>query len=76
MVAAATDDLIVSAARDKTVRSWSRIAPNAFSLHNIYLGHDHFVNSLAIIKPNEAFPEGFFFIEAERQRKKGLSTDI
>ncbi|RCH97968.1 hypothetical protein CU097_010782 [Rhizopus azygosporus] len=58
VVAAATDDLIVSAARDKTVRSWSRIAPNAFSLHNIYLGHDHFVNSLAIIKPNEAFPEG------------------
>ncbi|ORE05478.1 PFU-domain-containing protein [Rhizopus microsporus var. microsporus] len=57
-IAAATDDLIISAARDKTVRSWSRIAPNGFSLHNIYLGHDHFVNSLAIIKPNEAFPEG------------------
>ncbi|KAG1310950.1 hypothetical protein G6F61_002161 [Rhizopus arrhizus] len=59
LVTAVSDDLIISAARDKTVRSWSRTGPNTFSLQNVYLGHNHFVNSLTIIKPNDVHPEGF-----------------
>lgn len=53
-----SNDVIISAARDKTVRSWSRTSPNTFSPHNIYLGHGHFVNALALIKPNQNYPEG------------------
>ncbi|CAO0797417.1 unnamed protein product [Mucor circinelloides] len=57
-VAAMSNDVIISAARDKTVRSWTRTSPNTFAPHHIYLGHGHFVNALALIKPNQAYPQG------------------
>ncbi|KAI8644225.1 WD40-repeat-containing domain protein [Parasitella parasitica] len=57
-VAAMSNDVIISAARDKTVRSWTRIGPNTFSPDKVYLGHGHFVNALALIKPNQDYPEG------------------
>lgn len=57
-VAALSDNVIVSASRDKTVRSWKRTGPNSFSLDKVFLGHDHFVNALATIKPNQTYPEG------------------
>lgn len=53
-----SDNTIVSAARDKTVRLWKRDSPNSFSLDKVYLGHSHFVNALATIKPNETYPQG------------------
>ncbi|CAO3674439.1 unnamed protein product [Rhizopus stolonifer] len=57
-VTAISNDLLLSASRDKTVRSWSRIERNEFTLCNTYLGHGHFVNSLTTVKPNEIYPEG------------------
>lgn len=57
-VAAMSNDVIISAARDKTVRSWTRTSPNTFAPHHVYLGHGHFVNALALIKPNQAYPQG------------------
>ncbi|KAI9259066.1 WD40-repeat-containing domain protein [Sporodiniella umbellata] len=53
-VAATSNDLLLSASRDKTVRSWSRSEP----IQNTYLGHQHFVNSLTTIQPSEIYPEG------------------
>lgn len=49
---------MISAARDKTVRSWIRTGPNTFAQQNVYLGHNHFVNALAVIKPHQEHPEG------------------
>jgi phospholipase A-2-activating protein len=57
-VSAVSNDVIISAARDKTVRSWTRSSPNTFSPDKIYLGHGHFVNALATIKPSEKYPDG------------------
>ncbi|KAI7899292.1 WD40-repeat-containing domain protein [Cokeromyces recurvatus] len=57
-VVALSNDTIISASRDKTVRSWIRTGSNAFSPEHIYLGHGHFVNALAIIKPNQTYPQG------------------
>jgi phospholipase A-2-activating protein len=53
-----SDNVIISAARDKTVRSWKRTSPNTFAIDNVYLGHGHFVNALTTIKPNETYPQG------------------
>ncbi|KAF7725046.1 hypothetical protein EC973_000453 [Apophysomyces ossiformis] len=55
-----SSDIILSAARDKTVRSWERINANDFSPHNVYLGHGHYVNALAAIPPSPQFPSGLF----------------
>ncbi|RCI02530.1 hypothetical protein CU098_008691 [Rhizopus stolonifer] len=57
-VAAVSNDIVVSASRDKTVRSWTRTSANTFSPQNVYLGHDHFVNALTILQPNPSFPNG------------------
>ncbi|KAI8968864.1 phospholipase A-2-activating protein [Mycotypha africana] len=57
-VLAINDNLIVSASRDKTVRSWSRVNANTFVQDKIYLGHEHFVNALTFIQPQEAYPQG------------------
>ncbi|RUS27462.1 WD40-repeat-containing domain protein [Jimgerdemannia flammicorona] len=57
-IIAPTNDLLVSAARDKTVRSWTRQAPNAFSQDKTYLGHNHFVNALAFISASAEHPNG------------------
>ncbi|KAI9496120.1 WD40-repeat-containing domain protein [Zychaea mexicana] len=59
-VGALSNDVIVSAARDKTVRTWQRVSPNQFEPAQAYRGHDHFVNSLAIIPPSEHHPNGMF----------------
>lgn len=59
-----SNDLLLSASRDKTVRSWSRTERNEFTLCNTYLGHGHFVNSLTTVKPNETYPEGFYYYSA------------
>lgn len=53
-----SNDVLISAARDKTVRSWNRTSVNTFSPDKVYLGHGHFVNALTAIKPNEAYPNG------------------
>lgn len=53
-----SNDVIISAARDKTVRSWTRTSANTFSPDKVYLGHGHFVNALTTIKPNETYPNG------------------
>ncbi|KAI9261202.1 WD40-repeat-containing domain protein [Helicostylum pulchrum] len=57
-VAALSNDIIISAARDKTVRSWSRTSANTFSPDKVYLGHGHFVNAVTTIEPSEAHPDG------------------
>ncbi|KAI9486953.1 MAG: WD40-repeat-containing domain protein [Benjaminiella poitrasii] len=57
-VVALSDDLIISAARDKTVCTWIRSGLNSFSPDRVYLGHDHFVNALTAIKPNQIYPQG------------------
>lgn len=50
--------MILSAARDKTVRSWRRTSSNTFEPENTFRGHEHFVNSLAILPPTSTFPNG------------------
>lgn len=40
------------------MRSWIRTGSNTFSPQNVYLGHNHFVNALAVIKPNQEHPDG------------------
>ncbi|CDS07832.1 hypothetical protein LRAMOSA01781 [Lichtheimia ramosa] len=55
---ALSNDLILSAARDKTVRSWRRTSSNTFEPENTFRGHEHFVNSLAILPPTSTFPNG------------------
>ncbi|RUS16200.1 phospholipase A-2-activating protein [Endogone sp. FLAS-F59071] len=55
---APTNDLLLSAARDKTVRSWIRSAPNGFVQDKTYLGHTHFVNALAFIPASAERPQG------------------
>lgn len=57
-VCALSNDTIISASRDKTVRSWIRTSPNTFSPDKVFLGHGHFVNALSSIQPNGMFPEG------------------
>jgi hypothetical protein len=50
--------VVVSAARDKTVRSWNRTKANDFQQHNVYLGHSHYVNAVAYLPPSAAHPNG------------------
>ncbi|KAG5463048.1 MAG: WD40-repeat-containing domain protein [Olpidium bornovanus] len=57
-VLAVSDDVIASCSRDKTVRTWTRLSPNSFAEDKVFLGHSHFVNSLAYIKADESHPEG------------------
>lgn len=64
---ALSNDLILSAARDKTVRSWRRTSSNTFEPENTFRGHEHFVNSLAILPPTSTFPNG------KRAYKKHMS---
>ncbi|SAM07074.1 hypothetical protein [Absidia glauca] len=59
-VACLSNDYVLSASRDKSVRSWTRTGPNDFTQHNTYLGHDHYINALLAIPPSEGFPEGLF----------------
>ncbi|ORY94415.1 WD40-repeat-containing domain protein [Syncephalastrum racemosum] len=57
-VSALSDDLVVSAGRDKTVRSWRRVGPHEFTLEHVFQGHDHYVNALATIPPSSSHPNG------------------
>ncbi|KAG2221615.1 hypothetical protein INT45_005189, partial [Circinella minor] len=57
-VSAISNDLLVSGARDKTVRSWRRVSPTQFTPEHVFHGHEHFVNSLASISSCEQFPNG------------------
>ncbi|KAI8374947.1 WD40-repeat-containing domain protein [Choanephora cucurbitarum] len=57
-VIACSSDIIVSAARDKTVQSWQRTSPTSFSLQHTYLGHSHFVNALTYRRSDATFPQG------------------
>ncbi|RIA79278.1 WD40-repeat-containing domain protein [Glomus cerebriforme] len=53
-----SEDLIISASRDKTARSWFRIGATAFCENKMYLGHTSFVNSLAFLKPTAEHTKG------------------
>ncbi|CAG8450554.1 5304_t:CDS:2 [Acaulospora morrowiae] len=53
-----TEDVIISSSRDKTVRKWSRISSNSFGESNLFLGHNHFVNSVAYLRPTAEHPGG------------------
>ncbi|CAG8468092.1 11364_t:CDS:10, partial [Acaulospora colombiana] len=53
-----TEDLIISSSRDKTVRLWSRISSNTFGEDKLFLGHTHFVNSVAYLRPTAEHPNG------------------
>ncbi|CAI2193170.1 1527_t:CDS:10, partial [Funneliformis geosporum] len=53
-----SEDLIISASRDKTVRSWFRTGVNSFSENKLYLGHTSFVNSLVFFKPTTEYDKG------------------
>ncbi|KAG9300272.1 hypothetical protein G9A89_011345 [Geosiphon pyriformis] len=58
-VRAFSDSIIVSAARDKTVRLWSRLdTTNIFTEAKVFLGHTHFVNSVAILDATTEYPSG------------------
>ncbi|ORX94957.1 PFU-domain-containing protein [Basidiobolus meristosporus CBS 931.73] len=52
------EDLVVSASRDKTVRTWSRVGANSFNQEKVLLGHQHYVNSLAYFEPSDDNPNG------------------
>ncbi|KAI8581223.1 hypothetical protein K450DRAFT_233707 [Umbelopsis ramanniana AG] len=53
-----SNDVVISAARDKTVRSWNRNKPNDFQEDRLYSGHTNYVNALAYLPPNEDHPNG------------------
>ncbi|CAO3660671.1 unnamed protein product [Umbelopsis vinacea] len=53
-----SNDVVVSAARDKTVRSWNCTKANDFQQRNVYLGHLHYVNAVAYLPPSAAHPNG------------------
>lgn len=53
-----SEDLIISASRDKTVRSWFRTGANSFNESKFYLGHTSFVNSLVFFKPTTEYAKG------------------
>ncbi|RKP23864.1 WD-40 repeat-containing protein, partial [Syncephalis pseudoplumigaleata] len=61
-VAVASDAVIYSASRDKTVRSWIRSSKGkgteAFAEGDIYLGHRSYVNAIAFIPPSSDNPKG------------------
>ncbi|KAI9140362.1 WD-40 repeat-containing protein [Paraphysoderma sedebokerense] len=57
-VIAPNDNLLISASRDKSVRSWIRESPTSFSQLHSFLGHQHFVNALAWIPPSSEYPDG------------------
>jgi phospholipase A-2-activating protein len=57
-VVALSNDLVVSAARDKTVRSWNRTQANDFQQQYNYMGHSHYVNALASLPPSPEHPKG------------------
>ncbi|KAI9033605.1 WD40-repeat-containing domain protein [Phycomyces nitens] len=59
-VSALSNDLVISAGRDKTVRSWKRTGPNSFDLQHTFTFHDHFINALATIPPSLEHPNGLF----------------
>ncbi|KAI8067940.1 WD40-repeat-containing domain protein [Gongronella butleri] len=59
-VAVLSNDLVLTAARDKTVRSWQRTGVNRFSPHNVFYGHDQSVNAIAAIPATDAHPTGLF----------------
>jgi len=50
--------MVVSAARDKTVRSWNRTKENEFQQQNVYLGHSQYVNAVTYLPPSDAHPNG------------------
>ncbi|KAJ2853397.1 WD repeat protein Lub1 [Coemansia erecta] len=51
-------DLLVSVSRDKTAKVWKRASPNEFAEDATLIGHQGFVNSVAIIPPNSLSPSG------------------
>lgn len=53
-----SNDVVISASRDKTVRSWNRNRPNGFQEDRLYSGHTNYVNALAYLPPNEDHPNG------------------
>ncbi|CAO3696066.1 unnamed protein product [Umbelopsis ramanniana] len=53
-----SNDVVISASRDKTVRSWNRNRPNDFQEDRLYSGHTNYVNALAYLPPNEDYPNG------------------
>jgi WD40 repeat protein len=53
-----SNDVVISAARDKTVRSWNRNKSNDFQEDRLYSGHTNYVNALAYLPPNEDHPNG------------------
>ncbi|KAG0257129.1 hypothetical protein BG011_004150 [Mortierella polycephala] len=55
---APTDSMIVSVSRDKSVRTWKRQSSNSFTEDKVFLGHTHYVNSVAFIGASEANPNG------------------
>ncbi|KAJ2787351.1 WD repeat protein Lub1 [Coemansia interrupta] len=57
-LAAQGSDVLVSVSRDKTARVWRRVAPNDFAEDAILVGHEGFVNSVAIIPPTSSSPSG------------------
>ncbi|KAL0077581.1 WD40-repeat-containing domain protein [Phycomyces blakesleeanus] len=59
-VSALSNDLVLSAARDKTVRSWKRTGPNSFELNHTFTFHDHFINALTTIPSSLEHPNGLF----------------
>ncbi|KAL7748722.1 WD repeat protein Lub1 [Sorochytrium milnesiophthora] len=56
----ASDDVLVSASRDKTVRSWVRSAPgsNQFEQRHVFAAHSAFVNSVVVLPPTPEHPNG------------------
>ncbi|KAI7872153.1 WD40-repeat-containing domain protein, partial [Spinellus fusiger] len=50
-----SNDLVVSAGRDKTVRAWKRIESQQFELQHTFAYHSHFVNCIATIPSQGLF---------------------
>lgn len=52
------ESLLVSASRDGQVKVWGLNEANEASLHNAHHDHGHFVNAVAVARPNQAHPAG------------------
>ncbi|KAL5529556.1 hypothetical protein ACEPAG_5541 [Sanghuangporus baumii] len=58
-VASPSNDLVLSASRDKTVRSWTRTSSNAFSQDYTFRAGNKFLNAITYIPPSSEAPRGY-----------------
>ncbi|KAL5532810.1 LUB1 [Sanghuangporus sanghuang] len=58
-VVSPSNDLVLSASRDKTARSWTRTSSNAFSQDFTFRAGNKFLNAITYIPPSSEAPRGY-----------------